>query len=489
MTQRERTCRRMRLHPIAGLVGIPVILAVIGSISLLAAAAPAQESHPAEGGGADPLEPRLMRLRAVLEDGSRRLEASHGQQGSQDYPLAGAEVTIETWSPEGEEEELPALSAGDGLIDVDLGLRLPGAPYVLRAKVGDVDYLSREAALGIELPDRITLYRVRHDHAPILQNVIRIVTGVGKTEEGELPEQLQVRQIIFVQNSSFDVYLGPPGVEGAAYLYPAPPGSTVSSLLVNGEAAISRQVREIEHWGHGVPIEEPLFPLARVQLMGTYVFPVEEGDDVDLGFEALVDTQRYQLALEQGILHHDPKKSGDGPRMIDKGPMGAGEMPRPVNTWELADIPAHTRVFVPVSFGAPGIAASTVILTAVIVGIVVLGLLGGIWLGSSRRGGRSSLAVGPVRPVELDRLYARGQISEEEYRREKEKLERSGTVAGREAPRREEPPPRRAGAEMEELLASLERIAERPGASPEELERDLKTLARVVRDHLLETRR
>ena len=370
--------------------------------------------------------PREMRLELQLIDISGLIEASpeHGQQMPDPalFVLRNATAELSCWTLEGERETVTATADRNGFVIFELGLRNPGSPFSVTARApgaGDAGevFISKEEQLGPRA-GRFNMYRTTDDHGKLTQQLImKIVTVIPGQDEGADEKMVQVRQIAPVVYDGVAAYTGPPGAEGAGLFFPVPAGATVTSLRFQEDDVLDLTAREVEHWGYGVPIPGPVFPLTRGSLIGTYVQTVREGEVLDLGFSAVVDTGAFQVAYEEGAFSLDAELTGEWgspllsePRTQQMPDVGRTVVVHSSNT----PVPAHETVRIPIRFGPPPVSTRTILVTALILLSFAAPVVGGLWV--ARR--RDSAAGLVARRSRLEALHRAGELSEEDYRAE-----------------------------------------------------------------------
>lgn len=485
----------------------PRLVALVATLLGLLAAAPvgAQESRPSE-----PVE---LRLDLQLVDRTGMLEASpqHGTgeavASMEDHVLANATVELTSFTPEAEEVVTTGRTDAVGRIVLELGQRIPGSPYELRAIADDgTTYHAKPANLA-PAGGQLLLYRGGRDRAAIRQVVMRIVTvSPGGDDPASDTVLLQVRQIVNFQNGGFEAYEGPEGADGAGFVWTVPRDAVVSELRFGSEPALDIEPRDVPGWGYGVPIPQPLFPLESGFAVGVYTQEVERGGLIDFGITPAVDTNGLQLALEQGVLFHDAAAVAE----MDGTQLSGGEaqmMPDVGRTMEIytsGPVRAGGTIVVPARYGPPGVAAQTIFFILLIVACFAIPIVGGLAI--ARRSRESSGT--DARRAEIERLYSTGELSEIDYRRE---VSRLGWTAGENPPAPAivpaAAPAPSAGTEgaiaspvstpapvappaphslAPEILERLEVIAGRNDAENDQVARDVRELARIVRDQLRE---
>ncbi len=417
-----------------------------------------------------PTEPIPVRLELQLIDRTAMFESSpqHGagaEPRALDHLLSGAEVEVRSFTPDAEEAITRGRSDAEGRVILDLGLRRLGSPYQVSATAVDGRrYLAKEqqmAPAGGQLP----LYRVTDDHSTLQQAVIRIVTlAPGQDSEGE-SAMVQVRQIVQYQNGGFEVFTGPPDEPGVGFLFPVPEGAVVLQLMIGTEAALELEARQVSHWGYGVPLTQPVFPVENGLLMGIYHQEVVRGELFDLGLEAIVDTQVLQLSIEQGVFTHDADTASawDVPPLVSGGTREMPDVQKTVNMFSSPRIPAHGKVRVPVRFGPPGISSQTIVMTLIILVAFALPIWGGIAIARQR----ASTSGREARVAQLHGLRERGELTEDDLERELSRL----------------------GANRSTHLERLDEIIENSDESPQTLMLQVKEIARIVRSELNGTKR
>jgi hypothetical protein len=308
---------------------------------------------------------------------------------------------------------------------------------------------------------QVQLYRATHDHSALQQVVIRVATVV-EAGGGEGPGEVQVRQLIQCQNGGFEVYDGPSDAPGIGFLFPVPEGASVLELQVGDEAALETAPSAVPHWGYGVPVRQPLFPVENLLLMGKYLQPVVRGELFDIGIEAVVDTQFLRIALEEGKFTHDASVAAewDVPALAGGELQQMQDVGKTLRNFQSEPLRAHTSIKVPVRFGPPGIKTATIAIALIIAACFTLPVVAGVRYARRRGAGRTSDA----RAAELRALHTAGELTAEDLDRELVRL----------------------GAGGSKVLARLDEIAARAEGNSTTVAADLRDLARIVRDHLRE---
>jgi len=422
---------------------------------------------------APPRDPVPTRLELQLIDRTGMIEASprHGEGmevNASDHALADAEVELRSFTPDAVEEVTRGRTDASGNIVLDLGPRIPGSPFRLRATRADGSvYLAKQQGLTSG-GGPVHLYRVTNDHSSVEQAVMLIATiAPGSDPEAERAT-IQVRQIIQYGNGGFEAYDGPPGAAGVGFVFPVPKGAQVVDLRLGADSLLDTEPREIEHWGYGVPVPQPIFPLESGLLMGVYHFEVAKGDLCDLGLEAAVHTRGIQLSLEANAISYDPeaaREAGETP-LVSGGTQEMRDVGKNVTVYTSGAIPAHERISLPVRLGpppAPGPNPGAILMGLLIAACFAVPIVAGIAIAKRRGAGRGAGA----RADELRALHASGELTDADYAREMARI----------------------GAADPALLGRLDEIASRAESSPDTVSADLRDLARIVRDHLRERAR
>jgi hypothetical protein len=248
----------------------------------------------------------------------------------------------------------------------------------------------------------------------------------------------------------------------------------VLEVRLGADALLDTEPRSIEHWGYGVPVPQPIFPLESALLMGVYQFEVAEDEIFDLGLEAAVHTRGMQLSLESDVISYDAaaaQAKGQTP-LVGSAPQVMRDVGKTMVQFTTAEIPAHERISVPARLGpAPsptpaageGISSGAILMALLIVACFAVPIIAGIVIATRRGSGRER----PERAGELRALHASGELSDADFAREMSKI----------------------GGVDPATLARLDDLAARETTSPEAVSAALRDLARIVRDQLRERAR
>ncbi len=461
-------CRPRVTSAFAGFVALACVLT--GVSEPLAA----QDSRPSA-----PI-PILLELTLVDRTSMVASNPQHGEEMPAEtaFVLANASVELKSFTPDADEVTTRGTTDSRGVIVLDLGLRTPGSPYTVTATGADGErYLSKEQAMS-SANGSLHLYRASDDHSDLEQAVMKIATLAAGEDALADTVRVQVRQMIRFQNGGLEVFDGPPDALGIGFIFPVPVGAVVRELSVTrdisvpGEGVLDLEPREVGHWGYGVPIPKPVFPLEAKLLIGVYEFELKKGDVFDIGFESVVTTREVQISLEQNVFTHDAQvaKKWD----VDPLPaMGSQPMPDVGRTVDMfgvrSVIAAHTQFRVPVRFGPPPISMMTIWMTLLIVACFALPVVVGLSIAKSRSGG----AGAPSREAKLRALHAEGELSEADLARE---LARLGAAQATAAPAPVRTLPK-------DVLDRLSAISVRDDETPEAVAKDVRALASILRDH------
>jgi len=423
-----------------------------------------------------PRDPVPTRLELQLIDRTGMIEASprHGEgmeARANDHMLASADVELRSFTPDAVEEITRGRTDAAGNIVLDLGMRVPGSPFRLRATRADGRvFLAKQSEL-ISGGGPMHLYRVTNDHSAVEQAVMRIATiAPGQSPSAERT-RVQVRQIIQYGNGGFEAYDGPPGAEGIGFIFPVPKGAQVTDVKLGADALLDTEPRAIEHWGYGVPVPQPIFPLESALLMGVYELEVAPDELFDLGLEAAVHTRGMQLSLEANQISYDPAAvvdAGETP-LASQGTQEMRDVGRNMTMYTTGAIEAHGRISVPARLGPPPppprekISTGAILMALLIAACFAVPIVAGIAIAKRRGAGRSAQA----RADEMRALHAAGELSDADLERELARI----------------------GAADPAVLARLDEISTRAASSPDSVSADLRDLARIVRDHLRERAR
>lgn len=289
-------------------------------------------------------------LRAELMDGTRWAEAP----GSEHAPrplLKGARLRVTITAPA---DTRPAETAEhtqdldelpDGRVDLDLGSWPLGSRIQLMAGLDGQAYLAYPLVVTEKpLPVTLPLYRMSGDAAGLRQQVLRIVTWQGSADD----PWVHVRQILTIRNDRHEVLAADDQLMGPVAIYPVPEGAELLTLNTSQEASTGEQLRVVEGWGYGVPINGLLYP--EITLVGTYRIPARAGEAFDLGLEAPIQTS-FALSLEVGRFYYDPADPANGPALVSGGPpQQPSGVQQPTQPWGIEslakDTPLRARVMV-----------------------------------------------------------------------------------------------------------------------------------------------
>lgn len=468
------------------------------------------DPHAGLGGGAapqgepspepsPPKDPVPTRLELTLVDRTGMVEASprHGEGPAakeSDHVLADAEVELRSFDPEAVEEVSRGRSDAAGRIVLDLGMRVPGSPFRLRATRSDGRvYIAKQQEL-ITGGGPIHLYRLTTDHSAIEQAVLRIVTLAPGGDPGAERQRVQVRQIIRYSNRGFEAFDGPPRAEGIGCVFPVPEGAQVLDVRLGEDSLLDVEPRAIEHWGYGVPVPQPIFPPESWLLMGVYQLEVEKGEIFDLGLEAAVHTRGIQLSLETNVISYDERAARDAGEtpLVSQGAQEMRDVGKNMTVYTSGAIPAHGKITLPARLGpprGPGFFSAKTLMALLIVACFAVPILAGIAIAKRRAEVRDPAALGS----RLRALHRSGELSDADLARE---LARIGAaeppgVGARGAESQSAAATRGIAAATDDpkTLARLEEIAARRDATPEGVAADLRDLARILRDQLRERTR
>ena len=455
---------------------LPSLLAVFLLLNAGEQTVSAQDSRPSA-----PI-PMLLELTLVDRTSMVGANPQHGEAmpAESEFLLTNASVELKSYTPDADEVISTGTTDAFGTVVFDLGERVPGSPFSVVATSADgTRYLSKQQAMS-STRGSLHLYRSTDDHSALEQAVMKIATLVAGEDPEAKTVRVQVRQIIQFQNSGLEVFEGPPDAPGMGFIFPVPNGVEVMELTVGEETIFDLEARNVGHWGYGVPIPKPVFPLDATFVIGRYEFDATRSEVFDIGFEAVVTTQGVQISLEQNNFTHDAELAAEWDTNVLPA-MGAQQMPdvgRTVELFGIRDtIAAHTVLKVPVRFGPPGLSMMTVWMTLLIIGCFAMPVVVGIGI-AKRRGGEGS-----SREAQLRALHASGELSDADFARELAQLgstSQSGAAPGSRAAGAAVPAARPL---PKDVLERLEKISSGTDASPEEVAKDVRELASIIREN------
>ncbi|MEM7263952.1 MAG: hypothetical protein AAF488_18345, partial [Planctomycetota bacterium] len=153
------------------------------------------------------------RLRAVVIDNSARARSLHQSQERVDpvrYALPNLSIKVHTYDLDGNVDVVESRTDARGVVDVDLGDRRTGTSLHVFAEDASktIQYLSLPMKITAEMTSLIYCFEITQNPGVLKQQVSMIVTDNDAVDEATGIGSVQVRQIVQIENSGFEVYVG-----------------------------------------------------------------------------------------------------------------------------------------------------------------------------------------------------------------------------------------------------------------------------------------
>ncbi|MFN0058888.1 MAG: hypothetical protein ACKVX7_10570 [Planctomycetota bacterium] len=404
-----------------------------------------------------------VKLRTLVLDARRYQESQHDRKQQGAKPVDNAAIAMPNLAVKvrvrkdlKDFETFDATTDASGLLTLDLGERAATSEIEIEATANGVAYLGFPMKAAATMPETVFLFRVADNPGALNQQIRQVVTV---RDDGKV----QVRQIVLLQNLSWEVFQ--PQTGRVAYSFPVPANATMTSLTVDDDEVPNQTSRHDAFWGQGVPIDGPIYPVKIYQLMGVYELTPSADGTVQLDLESPLEIRQsengpgYMLMVETGKVHYSPPTGRNQVVLQDGGPMDSVQLPKPVHSYSLLALPARTKMPITLYIGAAPISTRTKVMTAVI--LLVLG--GSIGVGLL-------LARGRRRPASvLEDRVLRGELDIADYQR----LAADDSSAGLESGA--------SRARLSQLEAIIQRCEDEP-ADLDRLRRDVRALATLLRD-------
>ncbi len=441
------------------------------------------------------------RMEARALDATTQMRQSRSRPNSDAVVLPGVDIHVQVRAPGLDPWVLEAHTDGKGIFSLEGRRPPPGA---------SVDFVispEREASGRPALyarpwrvddgpaPRDVSFYEVATDSdAVYVERWIQVVTTIDRDES---QKAIELRSTAMVVNAGDQVWFGDAEHQDpTTFAMPCPPGFRLMNVTLDGQD-MSPDVDRLVHGGEGYVYRTPIFPTAGGRPMlfvAMFSAPYEKGRTVDLSWHAPLAVDEYLLNIqEDAFTYIEPGEDAPAAALADGGVNGAmGNRQIVTHSWGLRSIPAHADLSARLLCGTRFPWRPTLWVAAIALLVAGAGALG---VAASRVQRRHSARTEPpaasVPPDEqahelelLGRRLQRREISQFEYEARRAAIEgrivESHSPAGHDTAATAGQPRSR-----ERLLAETETIlAHVDAASPKQLRKDVRTLARTVRELL-----